>query len=135
MIILYHQLEQGRRGPEDYWYLGKPFTGKAVELDAAGRLIDETEYVDGCQDGWDRSYYPEGQIAEECYYRRNLLHGVVREWYATGVLKREALFDFGFQIESKTWSESGELIADDLMDTSCDEFARYQAFRTRYANW
>jgi antitoxin component YwqK of YwqJK toxin-antitoxin module len=78
-------------GGSPIWhYKNKPFTGLLVCYEDDGTKAYEKECKDGYEEGWHRSYYPNGQMDEE-YKQHN--NEVVPKTY-------------------KRWDEDGNLLED-----------------------
>lgn len=68
-------------------YEGKLFTGILVAYEEDGSLVVEEEYKEGYLDGWVRSYYPSGQLAEEYEIHDNItVRGTYKKWDKEGNL-------------------------------------------------
>jgi antitoxin component YwqK of YwqJK toxin-antitoxin module len=80
-------------GGEILYYRGKPFTGTIVEYYKNGVLLGEEEFNNGHIGGAQRTYHPNGQLADEHFIAFNTLYGLLREWDEQGNLVRE--HDFG----------------------------------------
>lgn len=80
-------------GGEILYYRGKPFTGTIVEYYENGMLLGEEEFDNGHVGGAQRTYHPNGQLAEEHFIAFNTSYGLLREWDEQGNLVSE--HDFG----------------------------------------
>ncbi|WP_051704608.1 toxin-antitoxin system YwqK family antitoxin [Glycomyces sp. NRRL B-16210] len=69
---------------EGYWlHNGARFTGVAFDLLPDGAL-DEQTYLDGYLHGPDRSFRPDGTLADETWHRHGFRHGIRREFGPDG---------------------------------------------------
>jgi len=59
-----------------------------------GILWSSTYYRNGTRDSYEREFYPNGRIKSERYYHHDLLHGPIREWDESGILKPDYPFFF-----------------------------------------
>ena len=87
------------------WYQGKLYTGIAYSLYPDGSLARETQYVDGYQEGPERTWGKQGQLLSESRYHRNVLHGDLHEWYEDGSVKIRAKYEYGVELEHDSWAE------------------------------
>lgn len=71
---------------------GERFTGTAVDRFRDGTLLGETEYRAGVPDGLSRTYWP------------------------SGVVRREAWYDYGIKPRERTWYEDGSPQEDVVLD-------------------
>ena len=100
-------------------FKGKPFTGIGFEIQN-GQIINETSYVDGAEDGPERSWYPNGQLESVGENKLNRPHGQFKTWYPSGQLKSEGLVEAGYVIWRKEWDEEGSLIVEDKIEDHSD---------------
>jgi hypothetical protein len=111
-----------------YTYQGKPYSG-VIEEYKNGVPYLYHEIKDGLLHGYEREWYPNGQIAVECHYCLNQRHGYLRLWYPNGQIKCEALSEYGFPIYSKAWDESGTPTFDMAIKHTDKEYANFFKFR------
>ena len=90
-------------------YDGNPFTGVAFESNAKGVLVDEAEYIDGQLWGTARLWSDSGVLISERALACNAAHGVSREWYGSGALKRVSEHELGILLKRITYAENGEV--------------------------
>lgn len=94
-----------------YLYQGEPFTGVAYYLEPdypEGQIEGETEFVKGCKEGFERGWYPNGQLKEEIYFLPDEVF--VKKWNSEGKLIEET-HSFGGKVAfSKKWDDEGNLI-------------------------
>jgi antitoxin component YwqK of YwqJK toxin-antitoxin module len=116
--IPFDQLSYDMRG--FYTWEGNAFTGTSYELYPDGQLWDESEFVDGVQEGTSRVWYSSGQLKHEdiLYFDppegpqkgSNGHFGTKREWFENGQLKREIMVKASRRVGEKEWDEAGNLI-------------------------
>lgn len=74
---------------------GVPFTGKIrTEIPAADE-VHFTSYKNGLEDGTSTVETSSGKLLASRAYRMGIKHGIHRTWYASGVQKSYAKFQFG----------------------------------------
>ena len=133
-VINESQLEQGSK-PEEYLYLGEPFTGTAVETRGDGRIIWRCEFVNGMKNGLEREFNQSGLLIEEVTNRNNFPHGYWRVWHPSGVLKQEELLQYGVRLSGKYWSEEGVLVREFEIDADSFEYRLYEAYKAKWPSW
>jgi len=82
-----------------YYYEGQPLTGVIQDV-VNGVVIGESEFTDGHVGGFQRFYYPNGQIQEEYTIRFNKLEGVYTLWDENGNITNQSNWNNGIQILS-----------------------------------
>jgi antitoxin component YwqK of YwqJK toxin-antitoxin module len=97
-------------GSPVYTCQGKPFTGIADELNIDGKLINETSYLDGMEDGIEKFWYPNGQSESVSEVKGNRPHGKFQHWYEDGKIKYEGVCELGYVVKRKEWDKNGNLI-------------------------
>ena len=122
---------------EDYlvykiWEFAR-FTGVAFETSSTGTVIYEVEYLNGIQEGMERTWYPSGQLREEREYRRNMAHGWTKDYDEAGTLISERLFEFGIQVEARYWTPTGESLGISKIDSDDPEYSMLETLRK--AKW
>ncbi|WP_405804588.1 toxin-antitoxin system YwqK family antitoxin [Streptomyces sp. NBC_01187] len=90
---------------------GAAFTGVNYTVSEEGRLLDETSYWWGAQDGPDLEWWPSGLIRAEGVRRHGVAVGWWREWYEDGWPAEESLLAEEVQVRRR-WSADGELVMD-----------------------
>ena len=120
-------------GPTLTWQ-GKPFTGIVFELQN-DQVINETTYVEGVEDGVERSWYLNGQVESMGENRWNRSHGPFKMWYPSGQLKYEGLTELGHVIWRKGWSEEGNLISEYKIENDPDQLNRLESARQTAINY
>lgn len=61
-------------------------------------------------DGQSKDYYSSGQLAVDCYYQNNLLHGKYVSFYSNGQIKETGQFSRGLKVgDWKYWHKNGQL--------------------------
>lgn len=93
-----------------YTYQGSLFTGTAYEYFADGSVASEINIFEGKEHGVSKDFYPSGKVKYQVNYVHGLKEDVESEWYESGALKEENMLRKGYLMESKKWSESGELL-------------------------
>ncbi|GAA1450784.1 hypothetical protein GCM10009602_47890 [Nocardiopsis tropica] len=95
-------------------FLGKPFSGEAIEV-SGDKVISLTTFVGGVVDGPKKEWYESGQLRSE----GEVIHpqgavGVWREWSESGQLVQRKEFDEkGNMISWREWNEAGNMTKDD----------------------
>lgn len=77
------------------YYGSNEFTGVLTKHHDNGQLKEESEYIDGRQEGMSRTYYEGGSLASERTYKGGHKEGVHRGWWENGQLKFEYTFEEG----------------------------------------
>lgn len=96
-------------------YQGHPFTGIAVERDAAGVIRSEQCYVHGLLEGYFKRYDWDGNPLQEGYYHRNQKHGL---WFSyTNTHKEGSLWHLGDRIPME-WTAPSFVFPSDEDDES-----------------
>jgi antitoxin component YwqK of YwqJK toxin-antitoxin module len=90
---------------------GKPFTGIGFEMTDDGHMIREVTYIEGIENGPERSWHWNGKLESEGESKWNRCHGFFKEWYESGKLKAEGLIELGCLIWRKEWDEESNLIS------------------------
>src|SRR4028119_647670 len=85
-------------------------TGIGYELNSAGKLINETSYVDGREDGSEKIWYPNGQTESVIEVKWNRPHGKFQHWYEDGKIKDKGVCELGYVVKRKEWDKNGNLI-------------------------
>lgn len=103
------EIEYTAGGSPVYTWQGEPFTGVGYELGNNGALLSETSYVDGAEDGVERSWYINGQLESVSGAKWNRPHGSFQYWYENGQPKYEGEAELGHVLWRKEWDENGKL--------------------------
>lgn len=91
---------------------GRPYSGLVIERDASQSIVRLSSYRDGRRDGWQRTRWSNGRLAEESYVARGVFEGARRTWYPSGAPAQESHFRHGREAgRQQRWSESGTLLA------------------------
>jgi antitoxin component YwqK of YwqJK toxin-antitoxin module len=123
-----------------YWYYKtKLFTGTIIERSNDNSIHHSTEYVNGKEDGWCNTFYPNGSLSEKRYFTKGekdkvhtgwwqngnkrfeyhftngLYNGDYKEWYQTGRLLKQIHYTNGIDDWGKGWRESGKLYMNYVM--------------------
>jgi antitoxin component YwqK of YwqJK toxin-antitoxin module len=115
-------IEYTTAGSPVYTWQGKPFTGIAYELNNVGKLINETSYVDGTEDGIEKLWYPNGQIESVSEAKWNRPHGKFQHWHENGKIKYEGICELGYVMKKKEWDKNGNLINEYNIENDPDEY-------------
>ena len=116
-----------------YTFRGEKFTGIGYE-EVPGRGVSEISYQDGLQDGPARDWYSSGILKGESIYRRNLLHGHVREFRENGSLILDKEYEYGILIQSVDYNDSGDTISTSSLAESSPNYSRLQRLRERFSS-
>ncbi len=108
---------------------GVPFTGIAFEESEDGRLMEEVQFKDGLQDGLAREWYLNGQLCRQGGFYQGVQHGAHDEWYETGARKRHAEFELGVLLAETTWSESGTVAQEFVIDPASPNYRILEKLR------
>ena len=111
---------------------GEPFTGIGEVRDASGGLIGEYEYRDGLNWGKSRAWYTPGVRFQEGLHFMGTGHGKHREWYRNGQLKEEIVYELGYVVGRKRWSEDGKLVEDYQLQETEPKYKSLEKFRKHY---
>ncbi|MCK5601108.1 hypothetical protein KAR91_04510 [Candidatus Pacearchaeota archaeon] len=101
---------------ENKFYIGdKEIAKQRWEMNVEGYLdggpAKTLVYEEGkIPDGSVKVYYPTGELFREDNYKNNQLDGISRSYYQNGILKDEAYFKNGEMIRIKQFNESGSLM-------------------------
>ncbi|MFC4157920.1 toxin-antitoxin system YwqK family antitoxin [Chitinimonas lacunae] len=111
---------------------GKPFTGFGFDPFPNGHGVEyETEYRNGLPHGLKRKWYESGQLEYEISCINGVKHGEERHWFASGAIKLIANYEYGVKIESKAWSDDGELVGEFIISPSSANFSLLQKRREK----
>ncbi|MEV0383780.1 hypothetical protein [Nonomuraea sp. NPDC050643] len=91
-------------------YNGERFTGVTVETFPDGRLLAESSFTDGVQDGPERQFRADGSLWVENIYEFGWTVRE-REWHPNGRLARDKLLRGGQVVSQQWWDENGDPIA------------------------
>lgn len=111
-FILYTDKGLYRR-PGILYYQDKAFSGTIVELYPNGDTSATTEYMNGHEHGYVKTWYPNRQLREERHYQNGRKHGIHKGWWENGQAKfyYELRNDL-LQGNVKEWTENGQLYRD-----------------------
>jgi len=70
-----------------------PYTGIIYSLNKNGKLVNETYYVDGIQEGKDFGYYDDGKILREAIYKNGKVVGEEKYYHPNGKIKSTETYD------------------------------------------
>ena len=75
-------------------YNGIPFTGIAFEnWEGTQILMNESEYIDGYEDGIQREYHQNGQVRIEYYKKNDFVYNYMKKWNDQGILIYHVEYD------------------------------------------
>ncbi len=95
---------------DNLWYLKKgqqPFSGRVEQKYLDGQLAAVMTLHDGLRDGPYELWHQSGQKQLEVVFRKDEMHGVGREWYENGRLRREVFYSDGRRKGLKEWYADG----------------------------
>ena len=78
-------------------YNGKPFNGIALHMHENGKVLQETEVVEGLKHGYSRQYHPNGQLFDEVNFENDKKNGLSRQYHENGQLEWEGISKDGNQ--------------------------------------
>jgi antitoxin component YwqK of YwqJK toxin-antitoxin module len=110
----------------------EPFTGIGEIHDPSGGLIGEYEYREGVKWGKSRTWYTPGVLFQEGLHFMGTGHGMHREWYRGGRLKQEIVYELGYIVRRKRWSEDGKLTEDYRIQETESKYKSLEKFRKHY---
>ena len=92
------------------WYRANQlFTGFIRERYSNDTIFHITPFVNGKEEGWMYTYFPEGNISEKRYYHYGEKDSVHRGWWQNGNPRFEYHFVNGiYHGDYREWYESGE---------------------------
>jgi antitoxin component YwqK of YwqJK toxin-antitoxin module len=114
---------------------GKPFTGIGFEMAGDGHVISETTYIEGVEDGPERSWHWNGKLESEGANKGNRPHGFFKEWHESGLLKAEGLIELGSLIWRKEWDEEGNLIYEYKIEEHPNRLKALKSSRSAFKNY
>lgn len=86
----------GREAARGEYYRTRK-NGKWSYYNAAQQLVLTEEYVHGQRHGISQSFYPNGAVYEQVFWRNEQRHGPTIQYHDNGVIKASAGFDEGVQ--------------------------------------
>ena len=87
------------------------FSGTIIERFKDNTIQHSTEYVNGKEDGWQITYYPNGVLSEKRYYAKGEKDSVHTGWWQNGNKRFEYHFTKGiYNGDYKEWYQSGQLL-------------------------
>ena len=84
----------------EYIMDGQPYTGIVFEY--IGQEYSEINIVNGVFLGASRTWYISGVLKEEQHWWGNSMHGMYWEWYETGEIKSEQIFNSMSRLKNGT---------------------------------
>jgi hypothetical protein len=127
-------------GRDQYWmWQDRRFTGVSVEVGVNGNIVSETTYVDGIENGPERTWHYNGQLKSEGGSRWNRPHGFFKEWYESGQLRMEGLIKLGYVVWRKEYDEEENLTTEYKIEKSPNMLRSLEVdrkcFRDRYPSY
>lgn len=115
-------------------YNGTPFTGVGYETYENGNLKSETTYLNGFQNGISKEFYPDGNLKSEHILRNCEPFSHSTYWHSNRVMKSNAQYEWGIEIEYKEWTDRGELVINRKLDDSSSDsqYGLLEKFRKVY---
>ena len=83
-----------------YHYQGKPFTGCIEWYDDNGNLESEERFIDGHAGGWQREYFPNGQLKSEYYKNFGRIDKHFKTWDENGTLLSHTIWEDGKRVKA-----------------------------------
>ena len=75
-----------------------PYTGKVVSYYQNGKKSAEFSYVDGIENGINRTWYASGQISNETQIKDHKINGLWVDWYENGYKKNEVTYQEDYML-------------------------------------
>ncbi|WP_424003598.1 toxin-antitoxin system YwqK family antitoxin [Maribacter sp. IgM3_T14_3] len=96
------------------FYQNTPFNGLLVSKYDDSTFKTKLEYVDGRKDGYEKQWYPNGQLSQTRWYTEGLKTGNHIGWWEDGLQKFSYQFNEKGEYEGnrKEWYRNGKLILD-----------------------
>lgn len=94
--------------------------GKYIKYDSEGRIEKLIEYKNGMVDGVYKEFY-KGQILLDEKYKNNQEYGLTKIYYQNGNIKKEIMYDEGYKLWEKSYSEEGKLKIYNIYDEKYSE--------------
>lgn len=95
-----------------YWlYKNNLFTGRIIEHFKSNTINKSTEYVNGKEEGWQTTFYPDGSLSEKRYFTKGEKDNLHTGWWQNGNKRFEYHFTNGvYNGDYKEWYQSGQLL-------------------------
>ncbi len=94
--------------------------GKYIKYDSEGRIEKLIEYKNGMVDGVYKEFY-KGQILLDEKYKNNQEYGLTKIYYQNGNIEKEIMYDEGYKLWEKSYSEEGKLKIYNIYDEKYSE--------------
>ncbi|CAZ97394.1 hypothetical protein Q4603_20625 [Zobellia galactanivorans] len=96
------------------YYQGKPFNGLLVSKYDASTFKMKSEYVEGRKQGYEKQWYPNGQLSQSRMYSEGIKTGKHLAWWEDGTPKFIYRFNEKGEYDGnrKEWYRNGNLILD-----------------------
>jgi antitoxin component YwqK of YwqJK toxin-antitoxin module len=98
-----------------YMYRGKPFTGVAYE-ESPTRGRSDVMYHSGLQDGLSRDWYPSGKVKSEMMFDQNDRHGGYRNYDEAGRVVEEGFYEYSVLVSRKIFDSAGNVVEEFNLD-------------------
>ena len=103
------------------YYKGKPYTGVGYSGKKLA-LYTETTYRNGRQHGVENAW-DKGKLVSESFYYKGMLHGVHREYFHFGKVKKKQIeYELGMEIGYVEFNIQGEIIKSRKIDPSSNYY-------------
>jgi len=95
-------------------YQGAPFTGELVSMYNPSSFKMKLEYKEGRKDGYEKQWYPNGELAQHRLYSKGVKVGNHLGWWEDGSKKFDYHFNEKGEYEGnrKEWYQNGQLVRD-----------------------
>lgn len=111
------------------FYKGNPFTGVLFSRYEDGSTLEEQEFENGLPHGISKEFYPGGQLKRQWYARKGRAEGLLTEFYENGEKKLEETREFGIVLSRARWDPQGNLVEVNELDPSSHKFAYIEECR------
>lgn len=115
---------------EVFFLNSEKYNGLIYEL-FNGSVVSEFEVVDGFKNGYEKIFSENGIIESEAMYKKGLLDGLTKNYYATGKLHEEAFFEFGICLWHKLYDENGYMKEKFNIDKKSSDYKLLEIFRKK----
>ena len=109
-----------------------PFTGVIYELNEAGQIVYEGNYLRGFTNGKVQFFYNDGRLESEHNAKRGLADGESREYYQNGNLMTLSISENGVCLERYSWDEDGTLVKHEYFESNRE---RVKYYKDLYEKW
>jgi antitoxin component YwqK of YwqJK toxin-antitoxin module len=113
---------------EIFYYHSHKYNGIIFEI-FKGYTVSEFEVKDGMKNGFEKTYFDNGNIENCSEYKNGLLDGLTKNYYETGELKEEAIFEFGICISHKLYGMDGGMEEEYAINKDSSTYKILERFR------